>query len=94
MLTIPGAKRRLCDGLSRRQILKIGALSVGGLTLADLLRARAIGFREPVGRLSDLLLAEFGLTGHGSPETKPVIENGNAHRTFFRICRKTIKVKG
>jgi len=43
MLTISGAPHRLCDGLSRRQFLKVGALGVGGLTLADLLRLRAHG---------------------------------------------------
>jgi hypothetical protein len=32
---------RFCDGLSRRHFLKVGALSVGGLSLADLLRVRA-----------------------------------------------------
>lgn len=32
---------RFCDGVSRRSFLKVGALSVGGLTLADLLRLRA-----------------------------------------------------
>jgi uncharacterized protein (DUF1501 family) len=43
MLTFWGANQRLCDGLSRRAFLKAGALSVGGLTLADLLRLRARG---------------------------------------------------
>lgn len=32
---------RFCDGLPRRQFLKIGAFGVGGLTLSDLLRAEA-----------------------------------------------------
>ncbi len=32
---------KLCDGISRRNFLKVGALGVGGLTLADLLRLRA-----------------------------------------------------
>lgn len=42
MLTfLNGAKGRYCDGLSRRGFLKAGALAVGGLTLADLLRLRA-----------------------------------------------------
>src|SRR5262245_27363032 len=41
MLTIQGDRRRLCDGLSRRQFFKVGALAVGGLTLADVLRCRA-----------------------------------------------------
>jgi hypothetical protein len=41
MLTFWGSKQRLCDGLSRRDFLKVGALTVGGLTLADVLRGRA-----------------------------------------------------
>ncbi len=41
MLTFFGSKQRLCDGLSRRDFLKVGALGVGGLTLADFLRVRA-----------------------------------------------------
>ena len=47
MLTFFGAPRRLCDGLSRRDFLKVGALGVGGLTLADLLRLRAQGAAQP-----------------------------------------------
>ena len=39
-LTIFGGKHKLCDGVSRRDFLKIGALGTG-LALADLLRARA-----------------------------------------------------
>jgi len=43
MLTIWGAKNRLCDGISRRSFLKIGMLGVGsaGFSLADLFRAEA-----------------------------------------------------
>ncbi len=42
MLTIWGQKQPpLCDGHSRREFLQVGALGVGGLTLADLLRHRA-----------------------------------------------------
>ncbi len=41
MLTLLGNKHRLCDKVSRRDALRIGALGVGGLTLADLLRADA-----------------------------------------------------
>jgi hypothetical protein len=40
MLTLWGAKQRFCDGLSRRSFLRIGAFGAG-LTLADMLRARA-----------------------------------------------------
>jgi uncharacterized protein DUF1501 len=42
VLTIhSGSTQRFCDGISRREFLKVGALGVGGLTLADLLRLRA-----------------------------------------------------
>ena len=30
MLTIRGANKRLCDGLSRRDFLRVGALGAGG----------------------------------------------------------------
>src|SRR5476651_1993134 len=43
MLTFMGAKQRLCDGLARRDFLRVGALSAGGLCLGDLLRLRAAG---------------------------------------------------
>src|SRR5262245_30598135 len=43
MLTLWGARERFCDGISRRGFLRIGALGLGGLTLADLLRLRAEG---------------------------------------------------
>jgi hypothetical protein len=43
MLTIFGSKQRLCDGVSRRDFLRVGGLTVGGLTLADLLRLKAQG---------------------------------------------------
>jgi hypothetical protein len=39
MLTISGSGPRLCDGVSRRDVLRIGALGMGGLSLPGLLRA-------------------------------------------------------
>ena len=41
MLTLWGGKQRFCDGLSRRSFLQIGAFGAG-LTLAGMLRARAL----------------------------------------------------
>ena len=41
MLTIYGSQSRFCDGVSRRNFLKIGALGLGGLTLPQILRAEA-----------------------------------------------------
>lgn len=43
MLTVPGPspRKRFCDGVSRRNFLRIGALGMGGLALPDLLRAES-----------------------------------------------------
>ena len=41
MFTLWGPQRRFCDRVSRRDFLRAGALGLGGLTLADLLRLRA-----------------------------------------------------
>ncbi|HTN76616.1 MAG TPA: DUF1501 domain-containing protein [Pirellulaceae bacterium] len=41
MLSILGKPQRLCNGLTRRELLTIGALGLGGLALPDLLRAEA-----------------------------------------------------
>src|SRR5882672_8946156 len=41
MLTIYGPRQRFCDGISRRNFLRIGALGLGGLALPQLLRAEA-----------------------------------------------------
>lgn len=43
MLTIPGGRSRYCDGIGRRDFLKLGVLAFGGagLTLSQMLRARA-----------------------------------------------------
>jgi hypothetical protein len=41
MLTLFGRRYRNCDGISRREFLTAGALTIGGLTLPDLLRLEA-----------------------------------------------------
>lgn len=41
MLNLLGGRHRTCEEVSRRSFLKIGALGVGGFSLADLLRLRA-----------------------------------------------------
>src|SRR5215204_923666 len=48
MLSIYGNSPRFCDGVSRRNFLKIGALGVAGLSLPQILRAEAeAGTRRP-----------------------------------------------
>ena len=48
MLTLlgPVTPRRHCDGLSRRDVLRIGALGLGGLTLPQLLALEARSVSE------------------------------------------------
>jgi hypothetical protein len=41
MIVLPGPLTRLCEGLTRREWLRAGALGIAGLTLPELLRARA-----------------------------------------------------
>jgi len=41
VLTFQGPSHRHCDGVSRRQFIRVGGLGVAGLTLADLLRSEA-----------------------------------------------------
>jgi hypothetical protein len=43
MLELTRPSPRRCDGISRRSFLKVGSLGLTGLTLADVLRARAVG---------------------------------------------------
>src|SRR5262245_45871554 len=47
MLNIFGPKHRFCDGVTRRNFLKIGGLAMGGLGLADLLRLEARASQRP-----------------------------------------------
>jgi Protein of unknown function (DUF1501) len=50
MLTLFGKPYRHCDGITRRHFLTAGALGLGGLTLADLLRAEAAAGKGSSGK--------------------------------------------
>lgn len=50
MLTIFGDRQDFCDGLSRRNFLKIGGLALGGLTLPQLLRAESLAGARATGK--------------------------------------------
>ncbi len=41
MLRILGPGKKLCDGITRRELLRVGGLAFAGLSLADVLRLRA-----------------------------------------------------
>ncbi len=61
MFKVFGAGARDCDGLTRRNFLQAGALGLGGLTLADLLRLRARGATDRKARERSVIL--FWLSG-------------------------------
>jgi len=63
MLTFSGAKYRVCDGISRRGFLKVGALALGGLTLADVLRLKAQGAARPKSSVKSIIMVYL----HGGP---------------------------
>ena len=56
MLSLGRLRSRTCQGLTRRAVLQIGASSVFGLSLADLLRVRAEGGERLVGTAKSVLL--------------------------------------
>lgn len=41
MLSLLGRSTKLCGGITRREMLRVGGLVLGGLTLADVLRGQA-----------------------------------------------------
>ena len=47
MLTIPGRSNRFCDGISRRNFLRVGALGLGELALPQMICAEAASDLRP-----------------------------------------------
>ena len=48
MLSILNKGTRLCDGISRRELMRVGSLTLGGLTLPQLLAAKEIAQPAPI----------------------------------------------
>ncbi len=65
MLEISSNSRsvRTCDGLSRRNFVAVGSLAVGGLTLSDMLRARATAAESGSSALNDTAVILVWLAG-------------------------------
>lgn len=57
-----GSRSPMCDGLSRRNFLRVASLGIGGLTLADLMRVRASASSEG-GYLKDKCVVVLFLAG-------------------------------
>ena len=67
MLRLLDQGTRLCDGISRREMLRVGGIGLGGLSLGSLLAARktAAAGRGSFGKAKSVIL--FGLVG-GPPQ--------------------------
>ncbi len=90
MLRVLGGGTRLCDGLTRREILRVGGLSLfGGLTLPRLLRAADASARRKALARSVILFNLLGGPSHQDmvdmkPEAPPEI------RGEFRSIRTSL----
>ena len=72
MLSIPGDRiSGFCDGLSRRNFLRIGSLGLGGLSLADLLRAEAAAGKTERQKSIVMIYLPGGPTQHETFDPKP-----------------------
>jgi uncharacterized protein (DUF1501 family) len=71
MLTLLGSRGRHCDGLSRRSFLQVGALGVGGLTLADLMRAEAAGGKRGGHKSVIMIYLSGGMAHQDTFDPKP-----------------------
>lgn len=74
MLRVTASSVRLCDRLSRRDLLRVGGLGVAGLTLADLFRSRAtadVDRRPGKARSCIVLFLMGGPSQHSTWDPKP-----------------------
>ena len=75
MIRLLGPTSRLCDGMSRRELLRIGGLSLGGLSLPTLLErsSRASGSSGSFGKAKSciILFLSGGASHHDTFDPKP-----------------------
>ena len=84
MLTIFGnADGGYCDGISRRNFLRIGALGIGGLTLPHLLRAEALGATTAKSSHTKAVIHLFLGGGPSQSDIFPNLEAPESHRSSF-----------
>src|SRR5205809_34635 len=55
MFSILGRGKKLCDGITRRELMRVGGLAFAGLSLADILRLRAAANPE-AGRSKSVIM--------------------------------------
>jgi uncharacterized protein (DUF1501 family) len=89
MLTLWGARGKLCDGLSRREFLNIGALG-GALTLADWFRATATAAR-PAAKPTRSVIMVYLLGGPAQLDTYDLKPQAPAeYRGEFRPIKTNV----
>ena len=71
MLTFHGSPGRFCDGHSRRSFLRVGAVGLGGLTLANLMRAEAAGGRGKGHKSVIMVYLSGGMAHQDTFDPKP-----------------------
>src|SRR5262245_55478655 len=75
MIRLLGPTSRLCDGLDRRELLRLGGLGLGGLGLRSLLERRAPGSETPrsFGKAKNciILFLSGGAAHHDTFDPKP-----------------------
>lgn len=64
MFSILGPRVRLCDGITRREMLRVGGLAFAGLAWSDLLRARANAPRASHRAKSCIIVFNYGGPSH------------------------------
>jgi len=88
MLKVRAGTRRLCDGVSRRELLRLGGLSLLGLSLTDLLAGEAGAASGGKARSCILFFQEGGLAHQDSWDIKP--EAPSEVRGPFKPIRTTV----
>lgn len=77
MLKVLGRTQRFCDGLPRRDFLRLGTLGLGGITLPGLLQGRAVSASSaPQAKRVLLLWMGGGPAHHESFDPKPDASEG------------------
>src|SRR4051812_21791001 len=71
MFELGHGSHRSCDGVSRRNVLRVGALTALGLSLPDFLRARALGSTADREVSCVLLWLQGGISHIDSFDPKP-----------------------
>ena len=60
MLSIPGRPGATCDGISRRELLRVGGAGLLGLSLANLLQLEAMAAANPAAAAGAPKASRFG----------------------------------